>query len=217
MDDGLQFANEDRSNWPAGPDATKTIYKAGYHTFQGTHYSYIGNDKAGHDAVIAKLEAENARFAAMKGWKPSAYEIISEIIEPTTPVVEEVESAPQTSEAIEQVEASTASTNIPQTVQVRRPAKAGAFSAREMTALAMKDRLSRHLDWNKRTERDEGLVDGKRLCVEGAAFQAEMERMQEAAPTDDEYRIWGVATWVRTWIDRAIAGNTSSVYFEEVR
>lgn len=122
MDDGLQFANEDRSNWPAGPDTTKTIYKVGARYVSGVTWDYIGNDKAEFDAALAKFEARNARIAAMKGWKPSPTEIVTEIIEPepiiepdqdtvSQPVVESVEvaasAAPATEEQFEIAETGT--------------------------------------------------------------------------------------------------------------
>lgn len=111
MDDGLQFANEDRSNYPAGPDTTKVIYKVGYHTSSGKSWKYIGNDQAQYQAELDKMEAENARTAAFKGWKPKPIEIINEIIDPEQSVaqepVEEVVEQPVVQEKIEVRDAST--------------------------------------------------------------------------------------------------------------
>lgn len=171
MDDGLQFASQDRSNYPAGPDATKTIYKAGFRTASGTTWQYIGNDKSEFDAVIAKHQAENARYATFKGWRPKDIEIATEIIEPVQSVVEEVVAIEESSVIVEAPKAS---------------------SGAAKTAPA-------YMTYNKAAHRYQAEVDGTLYCVDEDAFADRLYAACREDPTEDEYRIWSVLTGLRSW------------------
>jgi hypothetical protein len=74
--------------------------------------------------------------------------------------------------------------------------------------------MSGHMNWNKQTQRYEGVIDGKKLCVDVVAFhQAYDKALASTVPADDEQRIWGVLTWFSTWLDKN-GKPVGGAYFE---
>lgn len=104
---------------------------------------------------------------------------------------EEVEVTPEASEVVEQsIEASTASTDA---VATAKPA------------------TKTYMEWNNATHRYEAEIDGKLFCVEEDTF-ADRFAAACSESSDDEYRIWGVLTWLSSW---DFSGKVSGAYILE--
>ncbi len=173
MDDGMQFAEQLERQVSYRAVATR----------------YFGKEKLNYSIPTWDLETAKADMAKMAERKVSerdrkyvetdfVYEGLSievtELDGSVHPLVEE-------SEAVEQnVEAPKASTDM---VVTGKPAPA----------------TKTYMEWSKVTHRYEAEIGGKLYCVDEAIFADRFYAACKESPTDDEYRIWGVLTWLSSW------------------
>jgi hypothetical protein len=165
-----------------------TQYKVWEQDVNGTWVKYDGTSKEEFEAVCAKLDEYNNQCLASKSpWGRKLYkEYFTEIIEdePVVEEVEEVEIIEESSDVVEQsVEAVEASTEI-------------------------KAQTVNHMTWNNTTKRYEAEIGNSLYCVDENVFAARFLKACKET-TDDEYRIWGVLTWLEEW---DFSGRQSGVY-----
>jgi hypothetical protein len=58
--------------------------------------------------------------------------------------------------------------------------------------------MGQNLEWNKASGCYEAMVDGKLVQVSQDQFSQEFDKRTQD-PRDDEYRVWGVLTWLSSW------------------